>query len=95
MLKLGLDLCAPIDARMIAGKAVYVIDGAIVACFDAHIDRASTDALGEGIVGLIAEAADAREVTCVFRDSGFADDVAKVNLSAILEQHGVKRIRSL
>ncbi|WP_058035322.1 site-specific DNA-methyltransferase [Burkholderia pseudomallei] len=95
MLKLGLDLCAPIDARMIAGKAVYMIDGAIVACFDAHIDRASTDALGEGIVGLIAEAADAREVTCVFRDSGFADDVAKVNLSAILEQHGVKRIRSL
>ncbi|QUN92641.1 site-specific DNA-methyltransferase [Burkholderia pseudomallei] len=95
MLKLGLDLCAPIDARMIAGKAVYVIDGAIVACFDAHIDRALTDALGEGIVGLIAEAADAREVTCVFRDSGFADDVAKVNLSAILEQHGVKRIRSL
>ncbi len=97
MLKLGLDLCAPIDARTIAGKAVHVIDGAIVACFDTHIDRASTDALGEGIVKLIAAsgAADTRELTCVFRDSGFADDVAKVNLSAILEQHGVKRIRSL
>ncbi|KVD81770.1 adenine methyltransferase [Burkholderia sp. ABCPW 14] len=100
MLKLGLDLCAPIEARTIAGKAVYVIDGAIVACFDAHIDRAATDALGEGIVELIAAsaaagAADARDVTCVFRDSGFTDDVAKVNLSAILEQHGVKRIRSL
>lgn len=100
MLKLGLDLCAPIEARTIAGKAVYVIDGAIVACFDAHIDRAATDALGEGIVELIAAsaaagAADARDVTCVFRDSCFTDDVAKVNLSAILEQHGVKRIRSL
>ncbi|AOJ03373.1 MULTISPECIES: site-specific DNA-methyltransferase [Burkholderia] len=100
MLKLGLDLCAPIEARAIAGKAVYVIDGAIVACFDAHIDRAATDTLGEGIVELIAAsaaagAADARDVTCVFRDSGFTDDVAKVNLSAILEQHGVKRIRSL
>ncbi|KGR99277.1 DNA methylase family protein [Burkholderia sp. ABCPW 111] len=100
MLKLGLDLCAPIEARTIAGKAVYVIDGAIVACFDARIDRASTDALGVGIVELIAAsaaagAAEARDVTCVFRDSGFTDDVAKVNLSAILEQHGVKRIRSL
>ncbi|KVK76976.1 site-specific DNA-methyltransferase [Burkholderia sp. MSMB1498] len=100
MLKLGLDLCAPIEARTIAGKAVYVIDGAIVTCFDARIDRASTDALGVGIVELIAAsaaagAAEARDVTCVFRDSGFTDDVAKVNLSAILEQHGVKRIRSL
>ncbi|AOI44357.1 site-specific DNA-methyltransferase [Burkholderia oklahomensis] len=96
MLKLGLDLCAPIEARTIAGKAVYVIDGAIVACFDAHIDRAATDALGAGIVELLAaSAAHARDVTCVFRDSGFTDDVAKVNLSAILEQHGVKRIRSL
>jgi len=35
------------------------------------------------------------DVTCLFRDSGFVDDVAKLNLAALLEQHGVKRVRSL
>ncbi|AOK30770.1 MULTISPECIES: site-specific DNA-methyltransferase [Burkholderia] len=99
MLKLGLDLCARIDTQTIAGKTVHLIDDAIVACFDAPISRADTDALGEGIGELIgamdAGPLFARDVTCVFRDSSFVDDVAKVNLSAILEQHGVKRIRSL
>jgi adenine-specific DNA-methyltransferase len=28
------------------------------------------------------------DTTCVFRDSAFADDVAKTNLVAILAQHG-------
>ncbi|MFA4836963.1 MAG: hypothetical protein WC749_12945, partial [Dehalococcoidia bacterium] len=31
----------------------------------------------------------------VFRDSAFADDVAKTNLTAILQQHGLENIRSL
>ena len=33
--------------------------------------------------------------TVVFRDSAFADDVAKSNLIAILEQHGLEDVRSL
>jgi len=33
--------------------------------------------------------------TSVFRDSAFADDVAKTNLAAILQQHGLEIIRSL
>ena len=33
--------------------------------------------------------------TCVFRDSAFADDVAKTNLAAILQQHGLTTVRSL
>lgn len=36
-----------------------------------------------------------KESTCVFRDSVFADDVAKTNLTAILEQHGTQNVRSL
>jgi len=35
------------------------------------------------------------ESTVVFRDSAFADDVAKTNLAAILEQRGLGNIRSL
>jgi hypothetical protein len=31
----------------------------------------------------------------VFRDSAFADDVAKTNLAAILQQHGLDDVRSL
>ncbi len=31
----------------------------------------------------------------VFRDSAFADDVAKTNLTAILQQHGLANVRSL
>jgi adenine-specific DNA-methyltransferase len=34
-------------------------------------------------------------VTIVFRDSAFADDVAKTNTSAILEQYGLNNVRSL
>lgn len=97
MLKLGLDLCAPVDAHAIAGKAVYVIGGAIVACFDARIARGDTEALAAGIVALVGarDTAPAHDITCVFRDSGFVDDVAKVNLSALLEQYGITQIRSL
>jgi len=33
--------------------------------------------------------------TVVFRDSAFVDDVAKTNLAAILQQHGLETVRSL
>jgi adenine-specific DNA-methyltransferase len=39
--------------------------------------------------------APAGDTTCVFRDSAFADDVAKTNLAAILEQNGIATVRSL
>lgn len=35
------------------------------------------------------------ESTVVFRDSAFADDVAKTNLADILQQHGLENVRSL
>ena len=33
--------------------------------------------------------------TVVFRDDGFEDDVTKINLVAILKQHGLGNVRSL
>jgi adenine-specific DNA-methyltransferase len=37
----------------------------------------------------------AGDTTVVFRDSAFPDDVAKTNLTAILQQHGLESVRSL
>lgn len=37
----------------------------------------------------------AGDATCIFRDSAFADDVAKTNLAVILEQYGIQNVRSL
>jgi adenine-specific DNA-methyltransferase len=37
----------------------------------------------------------AGETTVVYRDSAFADDVAKTNITAILQQHGLETVRSL
>jgi adenine-specific DNA-methyltransferase len=35
------------------------------------------------------------ESMCVFRDSAFEDDVAKTNLTMILEQRGLANVRSV
>ena len=39
--------------------------------------------------------AQSSDSTVIFRDSAFVDDVAKANLTAILEQRGLANIRSL
>ena len=49
----------------------------------------------DGIAAWHAELAPAGETTVVFRDSAFADDVAKTNCTAILQQHGLGNVRSL
>ena len=41
------------------------------------------------------ELAPAGEAQVVFRDSTFADDVAKTNITAILKQRGLENVRSL
>jgi adenine-specific DNA-methyltransferase len=96
LLKLGLDLCVPIETRTIAGKEVHAVGGGVLmTCLAEKITRDSVEALATGIVGWHAELAPAGDTTCVFRDSAFADDVAKTNMAAILEQHGIANVRSL
>ena len=96
LLKLGLDLCVPIESRAIAGKTVHSIGGGVLlACLDTQITVADAEPLALGIVAWHQHLQTAGEVTCVFRDSAFADDVAKTNLAAILEQHGIAKVRSL
>ncbi len=96
LLKLGLDLCAPIETCTVAGKSVRSIgDGALIACLDENIAREEVEPLALGIAEWRAELEPAGDSTVIFRDSAFADDVAKTNLAAILEQRGIGNVRSL
>lgn len=96
LLKLGLDLCVPIEQRTVAGKDVHSVGaGVLMACLAPKISQEDVEPLAQGIVAWHQELAPAGDTTCVFRDSAFADDVAKTNLAAILEQHGIRNVRSL
>jgi adenine-specific DNA-methyltransferase len=96
LLKLGLDLCVPIEQCQIAGKRVHAIGGGVLmACLDTSITAADAEALALGIADWHQQLAPAGDSTCVFRDSAFANDVAKTNLAAILDQHGIHTVRSL
>jgi len=96
LLKLGLDLCVPIEQRTIAGKRVHAIGGGVLlACLDTKITTTDAEALALGIAAWHKQLAPVGDSTCVFRDSAFENDVAKTNLAAILEQHGIHSLRSL
>ncbi len=96
LLKLGLDLCIPIENRTIAGKAVHSIGaGTLIACLGENVTRKEVEPLALGIAEWHDELAPAGDSTVVFSDSAFEDDVAKTNLAAILEQHGLGNVRSL
>jgi adenine-specific DNA-methyltransferase len=106
LLKLGLDLTVPIETRRGEsldsrlrghdGLSVSAVGaGALLVCLAAHIASADVEALALGMIAWHKELAPAVDTTCVFRDSAFADDVAKTNLAAILSQHGLGNVRSL
>ena len=96
LLKLGLDLCVPMESQQIAGKTVHSIGGgALMTCLDAHIGVADAEGLALGMAQWREAQGTATETTAVFRDNAFENDVAKSNLAAILEQHGIKHVRSL
>jgi adenine-specific DNA-methyltransferase len=95
LLKLGLDLCVRIERRTIAGREVHSVGGGVLmVCLGASISRDDVEPLAQGIIAWHQALAPAGS-TIVFRDSAFADDVAKTNLAAILEQHGIQNMRSL
>ena len=96
LLKRGLDLCVPIETKEIAGKTVHSIGaGTLFACLSESITAAEGEPLALGIVAWHQELDPAGDTTVVFRDSAFADDVVKTNVAAILDQSGLKNVRSL
>ena len=96
LLKFGHDLCVPIQTQTIAGKFVRSIGaGALIACLEEKIAREEVEPLALGIADCHAQLKPAGDTTVIFRDSAFADDVAKTNLAAILHQRGLSNVRSL
>lgn len=96
LLKRGLDLCVPITSRSIAGKTVDSIGGGVLlTCLAEHITTIDVEVLAQGIVAWFKELQPAGDTTCIFRDSAFENDIAKSNLAAILEQYGIRNLRSL
>lgn len=96
LLKLGLDLCVPIESRTVAGKTVGAVGGGVLMlCLAEKISPKEVEAVAAGIVSWHKELAPTGDSTVVFRDSAFADDVAKTNMAAILAQNGLENVRSL
>ncbi len=101
LLKLGLDLCIPIETQTIAASKKHghqvqnIGGGALFVCLSTSIPQEDVEHLALGIVAWRNALSPAAEPTVVFRDSAFPNDIAKTNLTAILHQHGLETVRSL
>lgn len=96
LLKRGIDLSAPIESRLSAGKNIYSIGyGALFACLDESISREQVEGIAQAIIDWHKELAPTSETHVFFRDSAFRDDISKTNMAAILEQNGISHVRSL
>ena len=96
LLKLGLDLCVPMETRTVAGKSVEAVGGGVLMlCLAEKLAAAEVEAVAAGIIAWHKELAPAGDSTVVFRDSAFDSDVAKTNMAAILAQNGLENVRSL
>ncbi len=96
LLKLGLDLCVPMETRVVQDKRIHSVGGGVlIACLAEKIGLDEVEALVNGIIDWHRALAPAGDTTVVFRDSAFPDDVTKTNLAAILQQHGLTNVRSL
>ena len=95
LLKRGIDLTVPIESRQAAGKTIYSIGhGALFACLDESITSDQVEEIAQAVVEWYRELAP-EDTHVFFRDSAFADDVAKTNMAVILEQNGITHVRSL
>ncbi len=69
--------------------------GTLIVCLSNEISTKGVESLALGIVGWHKELAPAGQTIVIFRDSAFADDIVKINLTAILQQHGLENVRTL
>ena len=69
--------------------------GPLIACFGETLTCELIEQLGAGIIAWADAMAAKGPVRVVLRDSGFSDDVAKMNIAAILDQNGITELRAL
>lgn len=96
MLKLGLDLTTPMQQQTFSGHTAYGMgQGVLFACLSKKIPNQDVEAIALGITVWRKELNPVGETTVIFRDSAFENDIAKSNMTAILEQYGINNVRSL
>ncbi len=96
LLKLGLDLCSPIETRKIVDIPIQSVgSGTLFIALPDSLSAQMGETLAEGIAAWRNELDPAGDTTVVVRDSAFHNDVVKANFFAILTQCGIKNIRSI
>ena len=96
ILKLGYDLCAPTEVRLVAEKTVRSVDGGrLFTCLDGQLSYEEAGAVADGIVDWRKELGNPADSTVFFRDDAFTDDVGKVNCAELLKQRGILDLRCL
>ena len=96
MLKRGIDLSVNIETRQCDGLTVSCVDGGkLFTCFTRQIPASSVEELTKGIIDWHKSLKAGKDTVCYFLDDAFENNVAKTNLCAILEQHGLTNLHSL
>ncbi|EJA4745297.1 site-specific DNA-methyltransferase, partial [Escherichia coli] len=96
MLKRGIDLSVDIETRQFDGLTVSCVDGGkLFTCFAKQIPASSVEELTKGIIDWHKRLKVGKDTVCYFLDDAFENNVAKTNLCAILEQHGLTNLHSL
>jgi adenine-specific DNA-methyltransferase len=95
MLRLGVDLTAPLEVREVAGSTLYNLAGTLYAYFGTEITAERADEVARVLVAWRDEDRGDADTTVVVRDTGFVDSAAKLNFAAALEQAGFTTLRSI
>lgn len=96
MLKRGIDLSVNIETRQFDGLTVSCVDGGkLFTCFAKQIPASSVEELTKGIIDWHKSLKAGKDTVCYFLDDAFENNIAKTNLCAILEQHGLTNLHSL
>lgn len=96
MLKRGIDLSVNVETRQFDGLTVSCVDGGkLFTCFTSQIPASSVEELTKGILDWHKSLKAGKDSVCYFLDDAFENNVAKTNLCAILEQHGLTNLHSL
>ena len=96
MLKRSIDLSVNIETRQFDGLTVSCVDGGkLFTCFTRQIPASSVEELTKGIIDWHKSLKAGKDTVCYFLDDAFENNVAKTNLCAILEQHGLTNLHSL
>lgn len=96
LLRLGVDPTARVDVQKAANQSVFVVpDGPVIACLAETYDNADVAAVASALTRIAEEISPQADVTVVLRDSAFANDVAKTNLLAALEQSSISNVKTI